>query len=89
MDRSVAELAALFEERLGLGEGLPALGELPDSWRAAVQLVDVEGMSYDEAAASLDVARDPRYLDEAYEDARLEVEAILRNASLTRGDGVF
>lgn len=33
-----------------------ALQELPPAWRAAVQLVDVEGWSYDEAAASLEMA---------------------------------
>ena len=32
-----------------------ALLELPPRWRAAVQLVDVEGWSYDEAAHSLDM----------------------------------
>lgn len=33
-----------------------ALRELPPRWRAAVQLVDVEGWSYDEAAEGLDMA---------------------------------
>lgn len=32
-----------------------ALGTLPVDWRAAVQLVDVEGLSYEEAARTLDV----------------------------------
>ena len=32
------------------------LRELPPRWRAAVQLVDVEGWSYDEAAEALDLA---------------------------------
>ena len=31
------------------------MGALPDTWRATVQLVDVEGMTYEEAAAALDV----------------------------------
>ena len=31
------------------------MATLPDSWRATVQLVDVEGMTYEEAAAALDV----------------------------------
>lgn len=33
-----------------------ALGDLPPRWRAAVLLVDVEGWSYEEAAASLEIA---------------------------------
>lgn len=33
-----------------------ALRELPPRWRASVQLVDIEGWSYEEAAAGLEIA---------------------------------
>lgn len=48
-----------------------ALQELPPAWRAAVQLVDVEGWSYDEAAASLEMA--PGTLRSALHRARQRI----------------
>ena len=53
-----AEQAGLTDvvERMDLGESISrALGELPAYFRGAVVLVDVEGQSYDEAAAVLGI----------------------------------
>lgn len=48
-----------------------ALRNLPPRWRAAVMLVDVEGWSYDEAAASLELA--PGSLRSALHRARRQL----------------
>ena len=52
---ATASSEAIFS-RLDLGPAIrKALGELPEVFRSAVELVDVEGQSYDEAASVLGV----------------------------------
>jgi RNA polymerase sigma-70 factor (ECF subfamily) len=56
-----------------------ALRALPPRWRAAIQLVDVEGWSYDEAAESLDIA--PGSLRSALHRARKVLYESLKDAA--------
>lgn len=60
-----------------------ALADLPPRWRAAVQLVDVEGWSYDEAAESLEMA--PGTLRSALHRARKSIYASLAPAAPAAG----
>jgi len=62
-----------------------ALGELPPRWRAAVLLVDVEGWSYEEAAAGLEIA--PGSLRSALHRARRQLYLSLRKAAAARQEG--
>lgn len=59
-----------------------ALRALPPRWRASVLLVDVEGWSYDEAAASLDLA--PGTLRSGLHRARRSLYERLRDARRMR-----
>ena len=61
-----------------------ALRALPARWRAAVLLVDVEGWSYDEAAASLEIP--PGSLRSALHRARRVMHDRLRESALARRD---
>lgn len=60
-----------------------ALRSLPPRWRASVQLVDVEGWSYEEAAASLELA--PGTLRSGLHRARRVLYARLEAAARARG----
>lgn len=60
-----------------------ALRELPPRWRASIQLVDIEGWSYEEAAESLDIA--PGSLRSALHRARKKLYLSLRDSSSAFG----
>lgn len=63
-----------------------ALRALPPRWRASVLLVDVEGWTYEEAAASLEIA--PGTLRSGLHRARRALYVSLAGARTARGDRV-
>ena len=62
-----------------------ALRALPPRWRASVLLVDVEGWSYDEAAASLEIA--PGTLRSGLHRARRQLFSLLKDSQAARRGG--